>query len=226
VTLAGAGFTSGSQAACPSLVATTYVDAGTLTAAIPADVTGPAGGSVVVNVFVQNDDGTVSAALPFTVLFPATLLQTWTTIDAVCGEVSGFKRGGSVSDDQINIWMRSIAQTIAAVMLKRGLPLNPALWPAPDPTASPSPAELLEMINRLGAAARLAATIGAQFVAGGGEWGVAKGLRTAFDDEIVTLREGEYDKVFLAAASTVEPGPLLGAGPAWSEPAFTKGRVF
>ena len=225
MTLGGAGFDSGAQACIPAVAATTWVSATQLTAIVPAEITGPAGSATVVNVVVQNSDGSVSAGLPFTVVFPAVNLQTWTTLDAVCGEVPGFARGGSVADSQIATWIQTVAQSIAAVMLRRGLSLNPADWQQPDGTATPSPAALLEMINRLGAAARLAGAIAAQFTTG--EWGVARALQKEYDAEVMTLREGEYDKIFRPAAATVESGPLLGAsGPSRGGSAFGKEQVF
>jgi hypothetical protein len=210
LTLTGSGFTPQSQAGCPSLVPTTYVSATELQAAIPADLAGPANSSQQIAVFVTNADGTTSTVCMFTVEFPATTLQTWTTIDAVCGEVPGFERGGTIQDEQILTWMRSVAQAIAAVMFKRGLSLNPAQWQQPDDTVTPTPAGVLEMLNRLGAAARLAAAIASQW--GDKEWAVTTNLTQSYDDEMLTLREGDYDKMFAPSSVTVETGPQFSAG--------------
>jgi len=206
----GSGFTAASQVGCPALAPTTYVSGGQLTATVPVDLVGPAGGSQQIAVFVQNADGTTSTVVMFTVVFPATTLQTWTTIDAVCGEVPGFARGGQITDEQILVWMRSVAQAIAAVMFKRGLSLNPGNWQQPDDTVTPTPAGILEMVNRLGAASRLAAAVASQLCYK--DWAITKNLSQSYEDEILTLREGDYDKMFAPGASTVETGPLLAVG--------------
>jgi IPT/TIG domain len=210
LTLNGTGFTAGSQAACPDLVATTYVSATQLTAAMDPDLAGPAGGSMALAVFVQNPDGTVSASLPFTVAFPAATLQTWTSIESVTGEVPGFARGGQIGDSQIQTWIESIAQQIAGVMLRRGLPLDPALWQQPSTNAWPTPAGFLEMVNRMGAAARLAAAVSSLFASG--DMAITKNLQSAFSGEMAALLRGDYDKLFLPAAATLAPGRLFGSG--------------
>src|SRR4051812_19740398 len=93
ITLTGSGFTTGSLVGAPTLVPATYVSATELLAEVPA-VSGPAGGSAAVGVFVMGEDRSLSAVQLFTVEFPASRLQTWTTVDAVAGEVPGFQRGG------------------------------------------------------------------------------------------------------------------------------------
>lgn len=232
ITCLGSGFDAGAQVACPALVETTRVSAGELTAAIPADLVGPAGESVAVVVFVRNPDGTTSSALSFEVLFPreAGQLQAWTTLDQICGEVPGFKRGGRIKDSTIEGWMRSIAQTIAGAMLRRGLPLDPAQWQQPDAaTAMPTPAGVLELINRYGAAARLAGAIASDFSQG--EWGLAKNLQRDFERELKTLDSGGYDKLFRLAAATVETGTQFAGGDIETddgdaEQAFSKNQIF
>jgi hypothetical protein len=228
VTCVGTGFTAGSQVGCPAIAATTFVDAQTLTAAIP-DMMGPAGGSVPASVFVVNPDGFTSLPLMFTVQFPAAALQTWTSIQAVAGELPAFQRGGSTKDAQIQTWIESIAQSIAGIMLRRGLSLNPADWQQPGPNAWPTPSGCLEMINRLGAAARLAAAIASEF--GAADWAVRANLQRAFDGELLSLKNGEYDKLFKPSAATIDAGPLLSAGDTsdrFGNPtqAFQKERVF
>ena len=223
----GAGFDTGAQVGCPGLVATTFVSATELRAAIPADLEGRAGSSVVVSVFVQNEDGTTSATLSFTVRFG----ETWTTLEAVCGEVPQFRRGGTIPDATIEAWIWSIAQRINAIMLRRGLSLAAADWAQPAAGAvQPAPESVLELIVRYGAAARLASAVGAQFSATG-EWGLAKTLRSDFDLELKALAAGEYDKVFRPGAATVETGTLAGGGDILTsdgdtEQAFSKGQVF
>src|SRR5580700_8307783 len=160
IALTGSGFTAGSQVGCPALVATTFVSATQLTAVIPPNIGGPAGGSTAVGVFVMNADGSTSGVVMFQVQFPPSQLQSWTTVDAVCGEVPGFARGGQISDTQIANWIASVRQSITGAMLGRGLSLDPALWQQPDDSANPDPGDVLEMINRYGAAARLSAAVG------------------------------------------------------------------
>jgi hypothetical protein len=147
-------------------------------------------------------------------------------VAAVAGEVPGFARGGRIKDDQIAIWIRSVAQEITAEMLRRGLSLDPATWTAASPAAMPSPADLLEMVNRMGAGARLAAAVGAQFSAGT-EWAVAKNLERAYLRHLQALRSGDYDKIFRPTAATVQAGPQLAyADTSDARPAFEKGKVF
>ncbi len=232
ITCLGSGFEPGVQVGCPALVATTRVSAEELRANVPADMVGPAGGSMTVAVFAQNPAGERSAILPFTVVFPypASDLQCWTTTEAVCGEVPQFKRGGVIADSAIQVWMRSVAQSIAGAMLRRGLSLKAADWQQPDAaTAIPSPAGVLELINRLGAAARLASAIGAQM--SDGEWGLAKNLQREYEREMKSLREGDYDKLFRPAAATIETGGQASGGDIETdhgdaEQAFSKGQVF
>jgi hypothetical protein len=232
ITCLGAGFNAGAQVGCPALAATTFVSAGELTAAIPAELVGPAGGSIIVSVFVQNEDGSRSAIVPFTVNFPypSSTLQSWTNVEAVCGEVPGFRRGGRIQDATIEGWMRSYAQTIAGAMLRRGLSLDSTQWQQPDAaTAMPTAAGVLELVNRLGAAARLAGAIASDFTQG--EWALAKTLRSDFERELKTLGDGGYDKLFRPAAATVDNEPQFAGGDIETddgdaERAFTKTQIF
>lgn len=225
ITCLGVGFDADSQVGCPTVVPTTYVDANTLMAQIPADLSGPDGKTMQIAVFVLGGDGSTSSVVIFTVEFPATRLQSWTTADAVVGEVPGFQQGGRITDKAINTWIRSVAQEIAAEMLRRGLSLDPSTWQQPGTTADPNPIDVLEMINRMGAGARLASAIGAQFVAAGQEWGVAKNLERAYSRQLQSMRAGDYDKFFKPSAATVEAGPQLGAFTG-CEPSFRKDQVF
>jgi hypothetical protein len=229
ITLTGSGFDTGSQAACPVLVATEYTSPSVLTATIPEDLGGAGGASVLIGVYVRNSDGSASAALPFTVQFPATRLQGYTTVEAVAGEVPGFARGGKITDGQIGNWIRTVAQEVNGAMLRRGLPLDPTQWQSPDAAASPDPSDVLEMLNRMGAAAALAAAIGSQF--SGGEWAIAKTLAATYARTLSALKAGDYDKLFRPSAATVESGPQFAAGDTSNEDgsssaAFTKGQVF
>jgi hypothetical protein len=223
----GSGFDAGAQVGCPGLVATTFVSATELHASIPADLEGLAGSSVVISIIVFNEDGSSSAALPFTVRFG----QTWTTVQAVCGEVPQFKRGGTIPDTTIDGWIWSIAQAVNAAMLGRGLSMDPGNWAQPAAGAlEPDPASVLELIVRYGAAARLASVVGSQFAATG-EWGLAKTLRADFDRELKALAGGAYDKIFRPGAATVETGTLVGGGDIATstgdaDQAFSKGQVF
>jgi hypothetical protein len=230
ITCLGAGFDAGAQIGCPALVDTTFIGVGELRAAIPADLAGPGGASMQISVYVRNEDGSISSVLPFTVLFGRSKLQSWTAIAPVCAEIPGFKRGGAVPDSTIEGWIRSVAQQINGVLLRRGLPIDPAAWPAASAdSAQPDAEAVLELINRYGAAARLASMVGAQFSAAG-EWPLAKQLRADYDREFRALQAGEYDKLFLASAATEEPGAQFRGGDTDSngdvDPAFTKERVF
>jgi hypothetical protein len=224
VTCLGAGFDAGSQVCCPTVVPTTFVDSGTLTATVPEDLAGPGGGSTPVGVFVMGDDGSVSAVVLFTAQFPPAALQSWTTVDAVVAEVPGFARGGRISDDNIQTWIRSVAQEIAAEMVRRGLSMDPATWQQPGASADPDPVDVLETINRMGAGARLAGAIGAQFSAQG-EWGVSKNLAAAYARQLGALRAGDYDKFFNPGASTVDTAPELSASTG-HRPVFTIEKEF
>lgn len=231
ITVLGAGFDAGARVGCPSLVDTEYVSEGELRGAIPASLSGADGTSLAVVVYVRNEDGLVSNALQFSVRFGAERLQGWTDIDAVCGEVPGFKRGGKVADATIEAWIRSIAQTINGAMLRRGLSLDPKAWQkAEAASAMPDPASVLELINRYGAAARLASAVGAQFSAQG-EWSLAKNLRADFERELKALTDGAYDKLFRPSAATIESGRLAEGGDVMTSTgdplqAFTKGQIF
>ncbi|HEX4311890.1 MAG TPA: IPT/TIG domain-containing protein [Acidobacteriaceae bacterium] len=231
VTVAGSGFDSTARVGCPTLVDTVNTSSASLQATIPADLAGPEGGSMIVVVFVQNADGSLSNMAQFTVLFPAAELQAWTSIDQVCGEIPNFNRGGNIPDSTILTWVKSISQSVSSVLLRRGLPLDPTQWQQPSPSsASPSPAAVLEQVTRYGAAARLAAAISGGFGAGG-EWGLTKNLQAAFDTEMKSLESGGYDKLFQPAAATVETGQLVSTGNAVTfngsaGQAFRKDQVF
>lgn len=228
ITCTGAGFPAGARVGCPSLVETEWISEGEVRAEIPAGLTGPAGGSITVAVFVETAEGERSGTLPFVVVFPATRLQGWTDIEAVCGEVPGFLRGGRIGDSTIETWMRSAAQEIAAAMLRRGLSLDPASWQQPGTDAMPSPAGVLELINRYGAASRLAAAIAGDVQ---GEWSLARDLRAEFGRQLKALVAGDYDKLFRPGAATVDAGPQAGMGELTNsagdvERAFSKTKVF
>ena len=228
LTCTGAGFPPGARVGCPALVDTVRVSDAELQAEIPLGIAGPAGGSMVVAVFIETEGGERSATLPFTVIFPAAKLQTWTEIGAVCGEVPGFKRGGRIADATIEVWMRSAAQAIAAAMLRRGLSLDAADWQQPGTDAMPSPAGVLELINRYGAAMRLASAIGGDVP---GEWSLARDLRKDFEQQLKALRDGEYDKLFRPQAATVDADAQAGMGELVDgagdvERAFSKTKVF
>lgn len=228
ITLLGAGFDAGAQCGCPVLVPTVFVGAGELQAQVPTAIVGPAGGTMIISVFVQNEDGSVSAGLPFTVRFPRTALQAWTTAAAVAEEIPGFRRGGRIADQTIETWIRSTAHMVTAAMRRRGLSLDPAQWPAADAaTGFQSAAGWLETVNRMGAAARLAAAIGGEFAQG--EWSLAKTLQADFVRELKALKDGEYDGLFRAGASTVDDSPAGGdiaTDDGDAEQAFSKGQIF
>lgn len=230
ITLAGSGFAASSRVACPEFVPTVYVSAASLTAAIPAKLTGAPGSSVAVSVFVENADLTRSATLPFTVQFPP-LAQGYTTVDAVAAEIPRFKRGGEITDARIDAWIIESAHQVSAIMLSRGLSLASADWQQPDAAAvQPSPAAILEAINRAGAAAELASRVGAQF-SSAQEWTLPAQLRRKFESQLSKLQSGVYDKLFRPGASTSVTGPQFAGGDIAddegnAEQAFTKTQVF
>ncbi|HWQ55674.1 MAG TPA: IPT/TIG domain-containing protein [Bryobacteraceae bacterium] len=231
VTVTGSGFDAGARIGLGgTLLETTRVSAGQLTAVVPADLVGTAGSTAVLAVLVQNEDAAQSGTLPVTVVFPFAAGECWTTLDAVVAEVPNFKRGGGIQDGTILGWMRSIAQSINGAMLRRGLSLDAADWQQPAAgSASPTPQSVLELINRYGAAARLAAAVGGQF--GSGEWGFAKDIRAQFEREFKALESGSYDKLFRPAAATIETGRQFDGGDLENaggavERAFSKTKVF
>ena len=230
IALVGSGFTAASQVACPATVPTNYVSATQLTAQIAGDIEGASGSSMAIGVFVLNADGTASAALQFTVNFPAALLQGYTTVRAVGGEVPGFTHGGQITDDQILIWIRSISQAVNATLLRRGFSLDPTTWKQPDGTAAPDPSSVLEQMVRFGAAARLASAVAS--VWGSGDWAATKTLNTAYAAEKKALEGGDYDHLFAATGvATEETGPMFSGSVTEKhsgEPRtfFKKGRVF
>ena len=225
ITATGAGFLSGARIALPAFIPTIYVSPTQLIAAVPSDLLAPGAPSLILSVFVENPDGLRSSALTFTVVF-APLAQAWTTVELVAAEVPGFKRGGRVEDKTIQNWIRSIAQSISGAMLRRALPLDPAQWPTPSPTTGlPAAIGVLELINRLGAAAPLAAAIASDFTSG--EWGLAKSLEQRYQSERKALASGDYDCLFKVSAAVIETTPGLSTGDtADSPPAFTKDQVF
>ena len=229
VTITGTGFTAGSRVCCPAAVATTYISAGQVQAEIPASFQGPDGTTVLIAVFVAGADGTATNGVLFTVQMPAAKLQTYTTLEAVCSEVPGFARGGQIADGTIQLWMSSVAQVIKGAMLRRGLSLSPADWQQAGTDGTMAPAEVLELINRMGAAARLAAAVVSLF--GNADAAFSKNLSAAYKDELARLEDGAYDKSFKPAAATMESGPLLAYGDTSradgdSSAAFTKEKVF
>jgi hypothetical protein len=227
ITVSGSGFTAASRVGCPSLVPTTFVDANTLTAVIP-DLGGPQGGSTTVAVFVFNDDGSLSNSQLITIEFPRTQAQAWTTIARVIGEVPGFIRGGNIADSTITGWIESCSQEVTGCLLKRGLPLDPSQWQQPDGlTASPDASAVLEMVSRMGAAARLAAAIYSQ--SGAGVSALATDCQKSYQRGLQALRDGDYDKLFQPSSVTDITGPSFGSNLSTcgeSRPAFRKDKVF
>ena len=210
VTVTGTGFDDGSRVCCPAAVATTYTSPTQIAADVPALFAGVDGARVMIGVSVLAADGSVSNVVLFTVTMPVVKLQTYTTIEAVCGEIPGFARGVQIPDDTIQLWMSSTQQAIKGAMLRRGLSLDPAAWPQAGLDGTPGPVEVLELINRLGAAARLAAAVASLF--GNADAAFSKNLSAAYKEEKGRLEAGGYDKLFSPAAATEETGPQLGYG--------------
>jgi hypothetical protein len=164
-----------------------------------------------VSVYVRNEDGSISNVLTFTVVFGIGALQSWTTVEAVCGEVPQFKRGGTITDRMIEGWMVSITQTVNAAMVGRGLSLDPADWQRPAAgSAQPSPAAVLELIVRYGAGAKLATVVASQFSTGKSD--LAQVLRDDFREQMKALNGGNYDKIFRPAAATQQTDQQFGGG--------------
>lgn len=174
--------------------------------------------------YVQNPDLTISGILTFTCMMPYPEThtppdnsQSFTTIDAVVGELPAFKRNGKIPDSQIFTWMRSTASKIMAIFIRRGLSLNPADWqPAgtnPDGTAISTgltPLGWLELVNRYGAAARLARAVGGEFTTG--KWNLAESLAADYEKEMESLEAGDMDKLFNPAATTMDTGVQFQSG--------------
>jgi len=207
ITCLGSGFDPTAQVGCPAPVATAWVSATQLTAAIPADLAGDQGAVIIISVYVQNADLSISALLPFSCMipYPQPSAGSWTNIDAVCAELPGFKRGGIIADASIEGWMQSVAQSITGVLVRRGMPIV-------GDTISPPVAILgvLEMINRLGAAARLATVHAAMFTAG--KSALADNLTEQYEEEYALLEDGGYDMMWDPAAALEDVGPFFGAG--------------
>lgn len=232
ITATGTGFTAGARIACPALVDTNYVSATSLNAPIPVGFVGPIAASQLIDVYVQNPNGERTAVQPFTVIFDYALLQSFTTVERIIGEVPGFRRGGDISDGVIENWARTVTHIVVGALLKRGFSLDSTKWAQmAQATALPSPHGVLEMIARLGAAARLAAAVGSRFASGNSEWGHAKSLREDFKRELTSLMEGGYDNLFNPGAATIDTSATLEAGDLEAsdgtpEQAFTKDQVF
>jgi hypothetical protein len=229
----GSGFDAAAQVGCPALVPTTYISATELHATIPADLNGAPGTSLVIGVYVALVGGTQSNILPFTVLFPFPVaqLQAWTTVESVCSEVPGFQRNQEIGDAVIENWIKNSALEICGALMKRGLSLNPADWAQPSAqTGWMSPISLLEHINGHGAALHLAAWVAARF-SGDKEWPLAAALRKMYADELASLANGAYDKLFRPGAVTVETGVQVSGGDVFTsqgdaDQAFRKDQVF
>lgn len=227
LTVTGSGFVAGARIGCPVLVDTRFVSENELACEVP-DLSGT--GTLGISVYAQNPDGSVSNVATFTVVFETRAPQGWTDIERVCGEIPNFRRGGEILDATINGWIRSVAQAINAALLGRGISLHPADWQQPAAgSAMPSPVDVLEQINRYGAAARLAGAVGGQFSAAG-EWSVAKNLRADFEGEMKLLRSGAYDKMFRPLAPT-QQGPEVEVGEVLTDSGdpdrlFTKDKIF
>lgn len=227
ITLTGTGFAAGCQAGCPSFVPTDFVDETQLTAAIP-ELAGAPGSSLAIAVFVRNPDGLVSDAAVFTVEFPRTQAQGWTTIDKICGEVPGFERGGSIDDSTIGGWVQSYSQIVTGALLARGLSIDPADWQqASADGAEPAAAAVLELIARYGAAAQLAGAVGALMSSGASP--LQQSLQRSYEAQFKRLADGGYDKLFRPAAATeitgVSVATELQQG-VCEEPRFRKDMVF
>jgi hypothetical protein len=232
ITLKGTGFVAGAQAAVPNLTAATFVDAETLTVTVDATLVGPGGGTRAIDIYVRNPDTLESNRIQWLVEFAEKMPLGFTTIARVAGEVPGFKSGGTrITDAQLESWVGTVGQAIAGAMLRRGLSLKPSDWQqAESSTAMPEASAVLEMINRVGAAAMLAAAIGGQ-MGGAQEWNLARTLERRYQDEMKRLESGAYDRLFKPGATTLETGTQVSGGDIETddgnaEQAFSKTQVF
>lgn len=225
IAVTGSGFDAGARIGAPALVPTTVASAVRLEGEVARNLYGPPGSSLVISVWAQNGDGTACASgAPFTVQFAASQMTVWTDLDAVAGEVPGFKRGGRIKDSTIETWMRGAAQSCKGALRRRGIAADTGTWAEAEEAAA-----VLEHINRLGAAARLAAAVGGEFSQS--EFGLAKVLQREYERELKTLQDGGYDRLFAAAAATVETGTQVAASDIESsggdvERVFDKTQVF
>jgi len=124
------------------------------------------------------------------------------TIAGVATHVSGFVRNSpnGPQDADIQKWIDTRWEEIQAIVVRRGLPVP----------VSGDGFNTLELINRIGAAADLAATLSTRF-ATGSRWQVEKNLRDDFMRMLARLDNGEYDKQLNPTSRTVNPGAQMQA---------------
>ena len=214
-------------ATTPLLIAPDSFTATELVFTLPANLPGQEQGALPCSVQVRNSDASFSGALNLLVSFRA-----WCSVSRVAGAVPGFARGGVIADRQILGWITDVGQAIRGAMLGRGYSLNPTDWQQPQAGSNdPEPADILEGINMLGAAAMLAAQIASQFSSG--QFALQTSLEKRYTGALAMLRDGAYDKIFKPlTAVTAETGVQAGGGdmtnPDTGEAdiAFTKDQVF
>jgi len=124
-------------------------------------------------------------------------------VDAVVIHIPHFIRNSpaGVADDAIQTWIDTRWEEINAVLVRRALAV---------PAEGTDGWTKLELINRLGAAADLAAALSATF-SPGTRWQVEKNLRDDYLRLLAGLDRGDLDKLLDPAAQTADVGPAMQA---------------
>jgi hypothetical protein len=158
--------------------------------------------------------------------------MSFTTIDAVAAHYPGFQRGvadQNPSDAQIQAWIEGQSARIAGIAVARGYTLEGLS------SSNPQAFALLALANEVGAAADLGealfSLLGPDASPAG--WANPNALRRSFENMLVELAHGTYDKLFVPAARTGDVYPAFGGVAGQEEdleedgdPAFRKHREF
>jgi hypothetical protein len=135
--------------------------------------------------------------------------MSFTTLDAVAAHYPGFQRGvtnQNPSDAQIQVWIDNQSARITALAVGRGYDL------ADLATLNAQAYSLLALINETGAAADLGdalfSLLGPGSQAQG--WANPNTLRHTYENMMTDLRQGTYDKLFVATARTGDVSPAFG----------------
>jgi hypothetical protein len=158
--------------------------------------------------------------------------MSFTTIDAVAAHYPGFQRGvadQNPSDAQIQAWIEGQGARIAGIAVARGYTLEGLS------SSNPQAFALLALANEVGAAADLGealfSLLGPDASPAG--WANPNALRRSFENMLVELAHGTYDKLFVATARTADVSPAFGGVAGQEEdleedgdPAFRKHEDF
>lgn len=135
--------------------------------------------------------------------------MSYTTIDAVAAHYPGFLRGVSdqkPTDAQIQAWIDNQGARITALAVGRGYEL------AGLATSNPQAYALLSLMNETGAATDLGdalySMLGPEAPSAG--WANPGNLRRSFENLLVELGRGTYDKLFISTARTGDTSPAFG----------------